>query len=129
MSDIFSYDPVWSQTTKSGFRQQVFVMYHSPHPYAVRDILDNGFKISQRENLVLNNGLYVSRDIEKTLDYGSVCFKLLVYPGKSVVVTEQSDPMRMNWHREFSSAWVPADSCEGFSYQKVGIKEETCVCV
>ena len=29
MSTLFAKDPVWSQTTKSGFRHQVFVMYHS----------------------------------------------------------------------------------------------------
>ena len=30
---------------------------------------------------MLGNGLYVSRDIEKSIPYGPVTFKLLVYPG------------------------------------------------
>ena len=37
-------------------------------------------------HLFLGDGLYVSRDIEKTVRYGPVCFKLLVYPGKTLGV-------------------------------------------
>ena len=124
MSQIFSQDPVWSQTTKSGFRQQVFVMYHSTKPHLVQEILNDGFKISQRPELILSNGLYVSRDIEKTVPYGPVCFKLLVYPGKSVMVTKHDDPMRKQWHKEFSSAWIAPNSYDFFQFEN---KEETCV--
>jgi len=107
---IFSSDPVWSQTTKSGFRQQVFVMYHATREIEhVAGVLDHGFKISQSKgrNLLLGDGLYVSRDIYKTQEYGEVCFKLLVYPGKAVRVTEMADPLRTTWQSEYSSAWVP----------------------
>uniref|UniRef100_A0A7M5X565 Ricin B lectin domain-containing protein n=1 Tax=Clytia hemisphaerica TaxID=252671 RepID=A0A7M5X565_9CNID len=124
MSQIFSQDPVWSQTTKSGFRQQVFVMYHSTKPHLVREILNEGFKISQRFNLMLDDGLYVSRDIGKTFTYGPVCFKLLVYPGKSIMITEYDDPMRREWHRNFSSAWIPQNSFDYFHHNNY---EETCV--
>ena len=131
MAQIFSRDPVWSQTTKSGFRQQVFVMYHATRDVAnVADILDQGFKISQggaARNLALGDGLYVSRDIEKTLGYGDVCFKLLVYPGKTVLVEEQGDPMRTSWQGEYSSAWIPA-TCGWVRGAGVpGTREETCV--
>lgn len=121
---IFSSDPVWSQTTKSGFRQQVFVMYHATREVEnVAGVLDRGFNISQSKgrNLLLGDGLYVSRDIFKTQEYGEVCFKLLVYPGKAVRVTEMADPLRTTWQSEFSSAWVPPTRGMGSG------KEETCV--
>jgi len=121
---IFSSDPVWSQTTKSGFRQQVFAMYHATRNIRnVAEVLDQGFKISQNQgrNLLLGDGLYVSRDIFKTQEYGEVCFKLLVYPGKAVRVTEMNDPFRTSWQSEFSSAWVPPTPGMGSG------KEETCV--
>lgn len=122
---IFSSDPVWSQTTKSGFRQQVFVMYHATRKIKdVASVLDHGFKISQgasNRNLLLGDGLYVSRDICKTQEYGEVCFKLLVYPGKTVRVTEMADPLRTTWQSEYSSAWVPPTPGMGSG------KEETCV--
>ena len=35
---------------------------------------------------LLGDGLYVLRDIEKTVRYGPVCFKLLVYLGKTLGV-------------------------------------------
>jgi len=121
---IFSSDPVWSQTTKSGFRQQVFVMFHATREIEnVAGVLDQGFKISQSKgrNLLLGDGLYVSRDILKTQEYGEVCFKLLVYPGKAVRVTEMEDPLRTTWQSEYSSAWVPPTRGMGSG------KEETCV--
>jgi len=129
MALIFSRDPVWSQTTRSGFRQQVFIMYHSTkQPANVGAILQAGFKISQRgesgnPNLLLGDGLYVSRDIEKTLDYGSVCFKLLVYPGKTFMVQDNTTmEERVGWQKEHSSAWIPARN----KLHPSG-REETCV--
>ena len=99
MALIFSRDPAWSQTTKSGFRQQVFVMYHATKRVSnVASILEQGFKISQgNKSYMLGDGLYVSRDIEKTLGYGEVCFKLLVYPGKTLAVCSMEEPLRTTW--------------------------------
>jgi len=126
---IFSSDPVWSQTTKSGFLQQVFVMYHSTKGYKnARKIVETGFNISQNDpenpdrNLTLGDGLYVTRDIEKSVEYGDICFKLLVYPGKTYQVTDIKDELRTTWHKEHSSAWVPPN----FKVHPSG-KEETCV--
>jgi len=129
MALIFSRDPVWSQTTRSGFRQQVFIMYHSTRNVGnVSSIIQTGFNISQRgesgnPNLLLGDGLYVSRDIEKTLDYGKVCFKLLVYPGKTFLVQDSTTmEERMGWQRENSSAWIPSNN----KVHPSG-REETCV--
>ena len=102
---------------------QVFVMYHATRNIRnVAEVLDQGFKISQNQgrNLLLGDGLYVSRDIFKTQEYGEVasilirqdlhqnihvqvCFKLLVYPGKAVRVTEMNDPLRTSWQVAFKS--------------------------
>ena len=54
---------------------QVFVMYHATREIEnVAGVLDHGFKISQSKgrNLLLGDGLYVSRDILKTQEYGEV---------------------------------------------------------
>ena len=101
-----------------GCTLQVFVMYHATREVEnVAGVLDRGFNISQSKgrNLLLGDGLYVSRDIFKTQEYGEVslasphsfhciglkytqvCFKLLVYPGKAVRVTEMADPLRTTW--------------------------------
>ena len=91
-------------------------MYHATREVEnVAGVLDRGFNISQSKNLLLGDGLYVSRDIFKTQEYGEVslasphsfhciglkytqvCFKLLVYPGKAVRVTEMADPLRTTW--------------------------------
>jgi len=129
MAQIFSRDPVWSQTTRSGFRQQVFIMYHSTvNPQNVSSILHNGFKISQkgstwRPGLLLGDGVYVTRDIEKTIGYGDVCFKLLVYPGKTFIVDDNTpQEERVSWQREHSSAWIPPNN----RVHPSG-REETCV--
>jgi len=104
-------------------------MYHSTKDSnSVRDILEKGFNISQNDpndpqrNLTLGDGLYVSRDIEKTLGYGNICFKLLVYPGKTYQVTDIKDELRTKWHKEHSSAWLPPRN----KVHPSG-KEETCV--
>ena len=97
-------------------------MYHATNdPRNVSNILNYGFNISQGSHLLLGDGLYVSRDIEKTQIYGPVCFKLLVYPGKTLGVEEMEDPMRQAWQAEYSSAWVPPDCGLG------GRMEMTCV--
>jgi len=99
-------------------------MFHATREIEnVAGVLDQGFKISQSKgrNLLLGDGLYVSRDILKTQEYGEVCFKLLVYPGKAVRVTEMEDPLRTTWQSEYSSAWVPPTRGMGSG------KEETCV--
>lgn len=98
-------------------------MYHATRqPENVANILDNGFRISQGSGFLLGDGLYVSRDIEKTLSYGDVCFKLLVYPGKTLRVEDQEDPLRTSWQGDFSSAWVPP-----YCGMVPSGREETCV--
>ena len=58
-----------------GCSLQVFVMFHATREIEnVAGVLDQGFKISQSKgrNLLLGDGLYVSRDILKTQEYGEV---------------------------------------------------------
>jgi len=97
-------------------------MYHATLPKNVSAILEQGFKNSQGSGNLLGSGIYVSRDITKTEQYGPVCFKLLVYPGKTYGVCQRNDPMRTSWHGEHSSAWVPPNTTFWHSE-----KEETCV--
>jgi len=127
MSDqsiLFAKDPVWVQTTRSGFRQQVFVMYHSPRAVEmVESIVENGFKPSDPNNKqVLGCGVYVSRDIAKASIYGRITFKMLVYPGKTKTIIDKDDPLRTSWQTEFSSAWIPPNNVVA-----PGGMEETCV--
>ncbi len=49
---------------------------------------------------MLGPGVYVSRDIAKTRNYGNVVFKLLVFTGKVKVVTEQGDPEQYCWQTQ-----------------------------
>ena len=104
-------------------------MYHATTPDAVRDIYqDNGFNRSQGKrkngvNLFLGDGVYVTRDISKTLQYGQVCFKLLVYPGKTFIVDDTTpEEERTKWQNEYSSAWLPPNNTIHHTKQ-----EETCV--
>jgi len=126
MSDysiIFAKDPVWVQTTRSGFRNQIFVMYHSTKREYIQDILTNGLKVSdKKEHLVLGSGLYVSRDLNKAKPYGHFTLKLLVYPGKTKTVVDPDDPLKTEWQQEFSSAWIPPKNRVTGSQL-----EETCV--
>ena len=55
-------------------------MYHATRNIRnVAEVLDQGFKISQNQgrNLLLGDGLYVSRDIFKTQEYGEVASILI----------------------------------------------------
>ena len=55
-------------------------MYHATREIEhVASVLDQGFKISQSKgrNLLLGDGLYVSRDICKTQEYGEVSLATL----------------------------------------------------
>jgi len=125
---IFAKDPVWSQTTRSGFRQQLFVMYHSTDARNVESILSEGFKVSEmKSHLVLGSGLYVSRDLDKAAPYGPVTFKLLVYPGKTKSMIDEDDPLKTSWQQEFSSAWIPPNIPNIHHPSLPHHKEETCV--
>ena len=46
-----------------------------------------------------------------------MCFKLLVYPGKTFVVEDET---KFDWRQNFSSAWLPPNN-------KLGQLEETCI--
>lgn len=131
MPYFFAKDPVFSQTTKSGFCQQVFVMYHATKDVEnVESILKTGFRRSDGPNKILGDGLYVSKDIEKTLPYGDVCFKLLVYPGKTYVVEKMSDPDITSWQKDYSSGWIPAGTQAAKHPRTHGVtqdQEETCI--
>ena len=56
-------------------------MYHATRNIRnVAEVLDKGFRISQNNqdrNLLLGDGLYVSRDIFKTQEYGEVAIILI----------------------------------------------------
>jgi hypothetical protein len=104
----FSPSSVWKQSTESGFRQQVFIMFHSTrNATTASSILHNGFESSTGQNQMLGNGIYVSTSLEKCEAYGDITFKLLVYPGDVCKVDYQGHPWQRNWHCHWGSAWVP----------------------
>lgn len=97
-------------------------MYHSTSVENAKSILENGFTSSKTNDNMLGQGIYVSADIEKALDYGPVTFKLLVYPGWVRAVTRQGDEWQKTWQRKYSSAWVPPNC--GMVYSG---RQENCV--
>ena len=115
----FSKKPALVHTGKHGFRHRFFVMYHATRADNVESILANGFRESTSG--MLGPGLYVSRDIENTRSYdGGVCFKLLVYTGKTKMVTRADK--RGSWTSEYDSVYLPPNN------DVVGSRrEETCL--
>ena len=93
-------------------------MYHATKASNVKSILTNGFRESTQG--MLGPGLYVSRDIDKTRAYGGVCFKLLVYTGKTTLVTKPDSSG--SWRSEYDSAYLPPNNNVVTSK-----REETCL--
>ncbi len=103
----FSNLAVWTQETTSGFRQQAFVMFHATDADSAASILEEGFIISTGGNQMLGNGIYASTKWSKTLSYGDVVIKLLVYAGRVAKIDCQGHPMQKTWQKWYESAWVP----------------------
>ncbi len=83
-------------------------MYHGTQvDSAIKILEEGGFNISKGQGQMLGNGLYVTKDIDKTINYGPVVFRLLVYPGRVAVVNCQGHHLQKKWHEEYGSAWVP----------------------
>ena len=117
----FSKQPVLFHKGPDESRHQFFVMYHATKTENVSSILANGFRESTKG--MFGPGLYVSRDIEKTRNadvYGSVCFKLLVYIGKTTEVTKADN--KGSWRSHYDSAYLPPNN----DAVKSG-REETCL--
>ena len=98
---------VFTRTTNSGFKQQVFVMYHSTSPVGANNILKTNFAPSNERDNMLGQGIYVAKDVKKSLPYGPVTFKLLVYTGRVKAIEYQGHPLQKDWQRYYNSAWVP----------------------
>ena len=83
-------------------------MYHSTETWEqVEGILDNGFKLSSRQENMLGEGIYVSSTLEKTLSYGDFTLKLLVYTGRVCTVDKQGHAKQKSWQKDYGTAWVP----------------------
>ena len=108
VSRMSNVGPVFSQKTTSGFKQEVYVMFHGTKPKNVASILRNGFNPSGPHKM-LGSGIYVSKDVRKAAPYGSVTLKLLVYTGNVRKITSQRDPSRTSWRNDHGSGWVPRD--------------------
>ena len=106
MNREFSKQPVLVNTDSNGFRHHFFVMYHATKKANVESILANGFRESTGG--MLGPGLYVSRDIDKTRNYGDVCFKLLVYTGKTKKATAADTSG--SWISEYDSVYLPPNN-------------------
>ena len=113
-----SSEPVYSKTDQNGFCRLIFVMYHATDRGNVKSILDNGFRPSVGG--MLGPGLYLSRDINKTRNYGDVCFKLLVYTGRTKRMDSADNGG--SWRESNDSAYLPPHNDVVSSG-----REETCV--
>ncbi len=99
---------LYSHTRPSGFVDRILLMYHGTDPENIDSILSSGFRVSKGPRQMLGTGIYVSEDINKTVNYGDVTFKLAVYMGKTRKITSQDQSDRTTWQSQANSAWVPA---------------------
>ncbi len=83
---------VYCRARHTGFEDRIYVMYHGTDSSNVHSILRHGFRVSQ--DGMLGKGIYVSEDIDKTKAYGDVTLKLVVYVGKTIKITTQSQSNR-----------------------------------
>ena len=82
MREASSNSAVFQKRT-DGFDHMILVMYHGTSPANAEAILREGFKLNKCKNGgMLGRGIYTSTDPQKTLNYGVVTLKLLVYQGK-----------------------------------------------
>ena len=81
-----------------GLTHSVYVMYHGTSHANIESILRNGFRLDRSRNGMLGVGIYASTDPQKTLNYGNVTLKLLVYTGK---VNTKQDPVFEVWIKYF----------------------------
>ncbi len=96
---------MYRNQTKSGFRQQVLIMFHGTPLTNVESILDNGFRASR--DGMLGPGIYASSDFGKAAAFGPCVFKILVYVGRVCKVDAQGHPLQKAWQTKHDSAWVP----------------------
>ncbi len=113
MATGFSSASVYKSQTPTGFRHQVFIMYHGTRAQNIESILDNGFRPSGGGTL--GPGIYVSFDIKKAQAYGPVVFKLLVYVGKVCKIDRRGHPLQTSWQSNYGCAWITTNS--GFALQ------------
>ena len=118
MDSFYNKWPVLIHTDPDGFRHKFYVMYHATPADNVESILANGF--CELTGGMLGPGLYVSRDIDKTRYYSDVCFKLLVYTGKTKMLSAVDKSV--SWRSEFDSAYIPPNNNVVTSG-----REETCL--
>ena len=70
-------------TRKGGWRYNTYIMYHGTDASNVDAILSHGFRVDRANPRgLLGAGIYASRDVDKTRNYGNVALKLLVKAGK-----------------------------------------------
>eukprot|EP00092_Neocalanus_flemingeri_P027018 GFUD01029299.1.p1 GENE.GFUD01029299.1~~GFUD01029299.1.p1 ORF type:complete len:355 (+),score=85.68 GFUD01029299.1:80-1144(+) len=102
---------VYKSTASSGHIQKVYVMYHATSVENAISIMEKGFQpstlASTVHGMILGQGVYVSRDLNKVAKYGEVVFKLLVYPGRTCSITTSNKLLRSTWQQSYDSAWIP----------------------
>ena len=125
MEREFSKKPVFCKTDADGVEHNIYVMYHATPVRNVKNILDDGFKLSTGG--IQGPGLYLSMETDRSRGYGvkrpgdrGVCLKVLVYTGK-VKKTSRMDRAGA-WRKDFDTTFLPYNN----TVVKSG-KEETCV--
>ena len=106
MNSFYNQWPVLIHTDPDGFRHKFYVMYHATPASNVESILANSF--CESTGGMLGPGLYVSRDIDKTRYYSDVCFKLLVYTGKTRELSTKDTSG--SWRSEFDTVYIPPNN-------------------
>eukprot|EP00760_Papus_ankaliazontas_P031290 PhM_4_TR5224/c0_g1_i1/m.54887 len=91
---------------RNGDRQ--YTMYHGTSAGSANQILADGGRFRQSANGMLGQGVYLTRDFQKAMNYGPVVFELRVDLGRVAVIDHKGHPLQKTWHSEgYDSAWVP----------------------
>jgi hypothetical protein len=96
-----------SNSSSSGSNEgKTLTMFHGTSASNARSIEREGFRES--EDGMLGRGVYLSRDISKAADYGSVVLRVSVNVGRVAKIDRQGHPLQKSWQNNgYDSAWVP----------------------
>ncbi|KEG10416.1 hypothetical protein DQ04_03741090 [Trypanosoma grayi] len=85
------------------------IMFHGTTLEACKHIMREGFKPSMKG--VLGEGVYLSRNVKKAVNYGPVIVECVVRVGSVVVIDKRNHHLRKNWPAHgYQSAWIPPDA-------------------
>mmetsp|Transcript_15344 Transcript_15344/g.1371 ORF Transcript_15344/g.1371 Transcript_15344/m.1371 type:complete len:108 (+) Transcript_15344:52-375(+) len=88
------------------------ILYHGTSKENARKILRDGFKVGKSNYLLLGEGIYFTKHLEKSKSYGDTILVCIVDKGNCLVIERDDDDeyTRKNWHYKYDSAFLPCDN-------------------